>query len=132
MPGAVSDQVLAGQDLTHDLPDRLARHAAAVQGVSPELPHASLEVGRILAGRVAVAVCGAVGAGHGVGPLRAFSSCRRRLADSRLRQRSLSLEHSGEHVVVRGKAMWRAGWIGAGHMEQVSVSIGLSSRFPRA
>ena len=83
-------------------------------------------MGRSLAGRVVVAVsgaaaadrqlavCGGVGAGHGVGPLRAFSSCRRRLADSRLRQRSRSLEHSGEHVVVRGKAMCRArvdrGW----------------------
>ena len=101
-------------------------------------------MGRSLAGRVVVAVsgaaaadrqlavCGGVGAGHGVGPLRAFSSCRRRLADSRLRQRSRSLEHSGEHVVVRGKAMCRAGWIGAGHMEQVSGSIGLTSRFPRA
>ena len=53
-----------------------------------------------------LAVCGVVGAGHGVGPLRTFSSCLRRLADSRLRQRSLSLEHSGEHVVVRGTAMW--------------------------
>ena len=69
---------------------------------------------------------------YGVGPLRAFSSCLRRLADSRLRQRSRSLEHSGEHVVVRGKAMCRAGWIGAGHMEQVSGSIGLTSRSPRA
>ena len=44
------------QHLTHRLPDRQAWPAAAVRGVSSELPSADCEVGRILASRVAVAV----------------------------------------------------------------------------
>ena len=122
------------QHLTHRLLDRQAWPAAAVYGVSSEFPSADCEVGRILAGRVAIAVrvaavagrqlavCGLVcAAGHAfcrLAALAALRRCRCSLARSRERHRIRSREHSGEHVSVWGTTSRRGSGMGFEHIEQ--------------